>query len=179
MVCASAIESERILLNSADATFPQGIGNSAGQLGRYFMDQTPTVSAATLRGVEGEVPPSPAPVDDFYATTGGVFVPRFTNLDGGTAAGFARGFARGFAFQGVLGRMHPHDGEAPSGGLMGFGEMLPYADNTIRIDPRRRDRWGVPIPVVTCRMHENERRLLGAQTGALREILEAAGHRST
>jgi choline dehydrogenase-like flavoprotein len=37
-LCASAIESVRLLLNSRSARFPDGLANSSGTLGRYVMD---------------------------------------------------------------------------------------------------------------------------------------------
>src|ERR1019366_5162800 len=37
-LCASAIESSRILLNSRSSRFPNGLANSSGTLGRYLMD---------------------------------------------------------------------------------------------------------------------------------------------
>jgi len=37
-LCASAIESVRLLLNSKSAHFPDGLANSSGTLGRYVMD---------------------------------------------------------------------------------------------------------------------------------------------
>ena len=35
---ASMVESLRILLNSRDREFPQGLGNSSGTLGKYLME---------------------------------------------------------------------------------------------------------------------------------------------
>src|SRR5262245_58318685 len=37
-LCASTIESVRILLNSKSTTFPNGLANSSGLLGKYVMD---------------------------------------------------------------------------------------------------------------------------------------------
>ena len=53
VVCASTIESIRLLLNSACAKHPGGIGNSSGMLGRYFMDQLPAMVFGTVPGSEG------------------------------------------------------------------------------------------------------------------------------
>jgi len=39
VLCASAIESVRILLNSESAKHPSGVGGSSGHLGRYLCDQ--------------------------------------------------------------------------------------------------------------------------------------------
>jgi hypothetical protein len=38
-------------------------------------------------------------------------------------------------------------------------ETLPRRDNCIDLDPRRRDRWGLPLPRVTFAFHENEKRM--------------------
>jgi choline dehydrogenase-like flavoprotein len=38
VLAASALESTRILLNSSSSRFPNGLGNSSGQLGHYLMD---------------------------------------------------------------------------------------------------------------------------------------------
>lgn len=172
MLCASAIESVRILLNSTSDRFPGGIGNQHGQLGHYFMDQTPSVSAATAGAPQASEPDTSAPADSFYGPAGGVFVPRFANV-GDTE----QGYARGFSFQGAMGRGPAVEGRAPGGGLMGFGEMLPYYDNSIRLHTRKKDKWGIPAPVIECRMYENEHALLAAQVRAQRELLENAGHR--
>ena len=37
-VCASTLESTRILLNSATPEFPNGLANSSGELGHNLMD---------------------------------------------------------------------------------------------------------------------------------------------
>ena len=49
VVAASACESARILLNSKSAKFPQGLGNSTGNVGKYLTDSTGT-------GVTGFIP---------------------------------------------------------------------------------------------------------------------------
>ena len=46
MLAASACESARILLNSKSSKFPQGLGNSSGNVGKYLTDST----GASVRG---------------------------------------------------------------------------------------------------------------------------------
>ena len=43
--------------------------------------------------------------------------------------------------------------------LIGFGEMLPRADNRVTLDERRKDKWGIPLVHIDCTHGENERRL--------------------
>ena len=42
VLAASACESARILLNSKSSKFPQGLGNSSGNVGKYLTDSTGT-----------------------------------------------------------------------------------------------------------------------------------------
>jgi choline dehydrogenase-like flavoprotein len=173
MLCASAIESVRLLLNSGTGRHPGGLANSSGLVGRYFMDQTPSIAVVSIPDPPPWQPVDPAPADTFYAPAGGAFIPRFVNRDGGSTAGFARGFA----LQGVLGRMPVPEDSPAVGGLMGFGEMLPYASNRITVHQRRTDAWGIPVPVVRCVMGSNERALLQVQVHSAREMLQDCGYR--
>jgi choline dehydrogenase-like flavoprotein len=174
VLCASTIESVRLLLNSASAKHPNGLANSSGLLGRYFMDQTPCLAFGAVPDRVGffEADDS-APPDEFYPPAGGVYVPRFQNLDGGPDAGFARGFA----FQGAMARFPVPEGHGAALGMMGFGEMLPRADNAITIDPKRKDAWGIPAPHIRCSMSDNERAIVHEQVRAAREMLEYCGYR--
>ncbi|WNM23580.1 GMC family oxidoreductase [Demequina capsici] len=174
MLCASGIESVRLLLNSATTRHPDGLGNSSGQLGRYFMDQTPSLlfgSDMTRTGME--LPPDPAPADPYYAPVGGIYVPRWENLDSITRPEFARGWA----IQGTIGRLPVPDDSPSAVGLMGFGEMLPNANNRITLARHRKDAWGIPVPRIDIRISDNERAMMRAQMAGLREMAETAGYR--
>jgi choline dehydrogenase-like flavoprotein len=173
LLCASTIESVRILLNSACEGHQDGLGNSSGLLGRYFMDQCPSLTVASIPHIRGYEVDDAAPPDPFYAPAGGVFIPRFLNLNGRTTPGFARGFS----FQGSFGRIPVPEGLPAACGMMGFGEMLPYYDNRITVDLRRADAWGIPVPRIRCAMTGNERALLREQTRVIREIFDGNGYR--
>ena len=43
--------------------------------------------------------------------------------------------------------------------LVGFGEMLPRADNRVTLHSSRKDHWGIPLVHIDCTHGENERRL--------------------
>lgn len=171
VLCASTIESVRLLLNSESRAHPNGIGNSSGLLGRYFMDQCPSLTFGWLPGVSEREVSDPAPADPTPPSPGGVFVPRFLNLD---APG--PDFARGFSYQGAIARFHTGD-EAAGFGMMGYGEMLPHFENRIDLDRGRTDRWGMPLPYIRLAMTENERKLLREQTRTVREMVESCGYR--
>jgi choline dehydrogenase-like flavoprotein len=175
VLCASTIESVRLLLNSASPKHPNGLANSSGLLGRYFMDQCPSQIYGTIPGVKGSELDESAPPDLFYGPSGGVYIPRFQNLDTVTNPKFARGFA----FQGAIGRGNIPGDKPAIFGIMGFGETLPYYENRITLSRRRRDAWGIPAPHIKCSFAENENALLREQVKSIQEMVNACGYKVT
>jgi choline dehydrogenase-like flavoprotein len=171
MLCASPIETVRLMLNSDAPKHPNGLGNRSGMLGRYFMDQVPSLIAGSVPEVMGSEFDDTVPPDPFYGTSGGVYLPRFANLDRITNSEFARGFS----FQGTIGRLPVVKNTPARFALMGFGEMLPYADNRVSLSQSKRDAWGMPIPHISCSMHANELALLREQMSAIKEMVGNAG----
>jgi choline dehydrogenase-like flavoprotein len=173
VLCASTIESVRLLLNSASPKHPNGLGNSSGLLGSYFMDQCPSLMVGSVPGTKGWELDDSAPPDPFYAPAGGIYIPRFQNLDRVTNPEFLRGFA----FQGAIGRGYVADGSPAMFGIMGFGETLPYHDNRISLDPTRKDAWGIPVPHLKCSLTTNEHALLREQMRSVREMVKCCGYK--
>ncbi|MGD8779633.1 MAG: GMC family oxidoreductase [Ignavibacteria bacterium] len=169
VLCASTIESIRILFNSANTKHPDGVGNSSDLLGRYFMDQVPSLVFGTVPHRTGwEL------VDGTSAenNNGGIYIPRFQNLDKPTNTEFKGGFN----IQGIIGRGYVPDNHPAQYGFMGHGEMLPYYENRITINPKRKDAWGIPVPYINIRMGENERNLVRCQLDTTKEMLFEAGY---
>lgn len=167
LLCASTIESIRLLLNSPGEKHPQGLGNSLGLVGRYFMDQMLTLGFGTVPGFKGgELVDGTSPADNH----GGIYVPRFRQL---RQAG-ELGYAGGFNLQGIVGRpmLPPHMDSVF--GLTGHGEILPHADNHVRLASRR-DRLGVPIPSVNLRLRDNDIKLLRDQVQTQKAVMREAG----
>ena len=173
VLCASTIESVRLLLNSATDGHPDGLANSSGLLGRYFMDQTPSLLFGDDPKHPGFESIDPAPPDPYYPPVGGVYIPQFDNVEEITNTRFAHGWA----VQGTVGRLPVPEGNPGTVGLMGFGEMLAYRGNRITLHPRRTDGWGIPIPRIRLALTDNERALMRAQVAGLREMAEASGFR--
>ena len=78
-LCASAIASTFILLNSKSDRFPNGLGNDSGELGHNLMDHHFKVGASGVSDDFG---------DRFYKgqRPNGIYIPRFRNLDAQVAA---------------------------------------------------------------------------------------------
>ncbi|WP_079731654.1 GMC oxidoreductase [Novosphingobium mathurense] len=171
MVCASPIESVRLLLNSAGGKHPNGIGNSSGMLGRCFMDQVPNLIMGTIPDRKGNEIDDTLPPDPFYGITGGIYIPRWENVSSITNSEFLRGFG----YQGTAGRLFTSPDKPAKFAFMGFGEMLAHRDNRISLHPTRKDKWGIPIPHIDVEMRKNELAMLRAQSRAALEMAQNAG----
>lgn len=172
VLCASTIESVRLLHNSACARHPNGLGNSSGLLGRFFMDQAPSLTFGSIPGVRGFERDESAPFDPVYPPAGGVFIPRFHNLDGQPRPGFARGVS----FQGAIGRFPVPEDSTAAWAMMGYGEMLPRYDNRVTVAPHKTDAWGIPVAHIRCAPDENERMLMREQVRIVKEMAAACGY---
>jgi choline dehydrogenase-like flavoprotein len=173
VLCASTIESTRLLLNSSTPAHPQGLANSSGTLGRYLMDHTFGL------GFDGFLTqPVVAPGE---GSTHGCLLPSFRNVgEESEELGFLRGY--GVELQvyaptaSRLGRLRARGRQLPGHFWMRtFGEALPRFDNQVTVDPERTDTWGVPIASVVCRYGENEAKMAADQRHTLREMVDAAG----
>ncbi|MEN8799055.1 MAG: GMC family oxidoreductase [Flavobacteriaceae bacterium] len=162
-LCASAIASTSILMQSKSDRFPNGLGNDSDQLGRNIMDHHLGSGArGKLEGYE----------DKYYKgrKPGGIYVPRFRNLGGSSNTDK---FVRGYGYQGGGSRNDWKETVAelsfgkslkdailrPGGwqfGMTGFGEILPYQDNRMTLDYDKLDGWGLPTVTFDAEFKENE-----------------------
>ena len=178
LLCAQALESARILLNSADG----GLANSSGVLGHYLMDHTWVAG-----GAGGEFPDVPAPKPSLGAPRrpNGIYGIRMRNTINGPRQ---KNFVRGYGFQGggeTSFRMNaPGYGQAFKKGvldprttvnLVGFGEVLARYDNFVAIDPKVVDKFGIPVLRVTMSWGENEKAMIPDMAVTATQMLEAAG----
>jgi choline dehydrogenase-like flavoprotein len=169
---ASPVETVRLLLASRSARHPEGIGNRNGLVGRYFMDQPATLVFARFPGEGDAAVEEDLPSDPRYGTSGGIFIPRQADGESGTDPKPALGYS----YQGSIGR-NPHVRPSTSrdATFMCFSEMQPSYDNRVSLDPVRTDRWGMPVPVIRCRLGAVEKAELPAQAESMAEMVVAAG----
>lgn len=157
-LCASALESTRLLLLSGTANSPDGLGAQSGVLGHYLMDHL------RLR-LQGSGPPL-AP--DGAEKGRCLYLPRFDarELE-------APPPGRGFGIQ----LYHRGSGDrVPSAfSAVSFGEMMPNRDNVVTLHPNRTDSWGIPVLQIDCRHGIHDLRLAEGQAEALRELADATG----
>jgi choline dehydrogenase-like flavoprotein len=183
VLAAQALESVRILLNSANPRYPNGLANSSSVLGHYLMDNV-TGGGAVGEFPELAVKPS---LNGPHRPTG-IYVARFRNVPGARS----KKFLRGYGFQGS-GDSHfnflaPGFGETykksvrddpiTTVSLGGFGESLPRWDNYVEIDPNVRDTFGIPVLRMHMAYGDNERAMVQDMAESATEMLEAAGARN-
>jgi choline dehydrogenase-like flavoprotein len=156
VLCASAIESARILLNSETPDGGRGLANSSGALGCYLMDH---VYLSGLEGRRRSLPP-PSPTDGWSY----LYVPQFVNVSPASREPeFLRGYGMQLALSGDL--VHAY----------AFGEMLPRAENRVSLDPDVKDRWGIPAVRIECGRSDNEQKMITHMNEQTREIMCALG----
>jgi choline dehydrogenase-like flavoprotein len=179
-ICASTLESTRILLNSATTEFPDGLANSSGELGHNLMDHH-MGSGATgeMPGHEDKIP--------FGNRPNGIYIPRFRNVKSKQ-----RDFLRGYGYQGGGGRDGWGRALRTGGigadfknslrvpgpwrmGMGGFGECLPNHNNYVEVDKEKPDAWGIPTLKIHCDWSENELTMSKDIAVQAAEMLAVAG----
>ena len=184
-LCASAIASASILLQSKSNRFPNGLGNDSGELGHNIMDHHFHVGASAI--VEG--------FEDKYVKgrrPNGIYIPRFRNLGGKTNM---KNFKRGYGYQGGASRKNTSElvAELKYGpklveeilkpgqwkmNLLAFGETLPDHNNRMYLDEDKKDEWGLPTVTFDADFGENEFAMRKDMQQQAKKMLEAAGYKN-
>jgi choline dehydrogenase-like flavoprotein len=172
-----AIETPRLLLNSACPGHENGLANSSGTVGRYLMAQAGNVVLGRFDQPVRmyKAPPAHALTEEFYETN-----PK-------------NNFARGYAIQTVgplpvaFGKQMLAAKKAWGWGLRRemmdynhwaafglLGEILPWKDNQVTLS-QDKDRFGLPVAHVTFNLHDNDKKLIKAAKDRTEQVMYAAG----
>ncbi len=180
VVAGYAIETPRLLLNSASAKFPDGLANSSGLVGKNLMVQ----ANQAVWGLIGAGNPL---------------------LQGSAVARADRALELRRRGQGLLRRLRLHEPGAAAGpmgrngiveagslgpdrlidemkhynhqvGLKIVGETMPQERNRVTLADER-DQYGLPIARVTFSYCDNDKRLIRHALGFMRQALEATDAR--
>ncbi len=181
-LCASALGSTFILLNSRDEANPNGLGNNTDHLGRNLMDHH------FRTGATGEYDGF---TDKYYKgrRPNGIYIPRYRNVNAQTKM---KDFVRGYGYQGGGSRLSWSRSVAELGfgkglkeeliepgkwrfGMTAFGEMLPYAENRVYLNEEVKDIHGQATLTFDCEFKENEMKMRVDMKNSAAEMLEAAG----
>lgn len=179
-LCASAVASTQILMNSKSDAAPNGLGNNNDILGRYLMDHV------FGTGATGVLPKFSEYVEYGRRPTG-MYVPRFRNLDGKEDD---VEFTRGYNYQSWgAGRRQPADSSGFGAELKqklrvpgpwtltlhAFVESLPRKENRMVLDEKKPDRFGVPQVKFDVAWRDNELKMVDDAVDQAVKMLTAAG----
>ena len=179
VIAAHALETPRLLLLSANPTFPDGLANGSGQVGRRFMSHptwqvfgTFDTPINAFKGMQmGHVM-----VQDYYApdrrrdcARGFVLLSYMpTPITYATLSG---------SFVGPEFKAFLHD-YTHTAAWWAHAEGLPDERNAVTLDPDVRDARGLPVARLTYEWGANDLALSAAARDTAKEMMAASGARS-
>jgi choline dehydrogenase-like flavoprotein len=191
VLAAGACETTRLLLNSKSASFPNGLANSSGMVGKYIMDTVGASWGGHIPMLE-DIPPH----NEDGAGGDHVYTPWWLYKE--QLAG-KLGFARGYHVEFMTGKQMPQgyssfgsdnggktlfgaklkeDARRHYGAYVGFtgrGEMIPNKDSFCEIDPKVKDKWGIPVLRFNWKWSEHEIRQVAHMQSTFADWLGAMG----
>lgn len=182
---ASMVESLRILMNSRNREFPNGLANSSGTLGKYLMEH---VAFNSISAYLPQLAGRPSSNDDGPGSNS-IYIPRYNYGKKNNK------FLRGYRFTAYTGcGMGPGPGAGMPGfgsaykkrikelyptevSISGYGEGLPFEWNFVEIDPNGlTDRYGIPqVRFHTNAEYDHAFAIRDEMCEQMEEILRASG----
>lgn len=178
VVAGAATESARLLLNSPHRLFPNGLGNRFDWVGRNLQGHTYTGALGYFE-------------QDVYDDIGpgaGVAVCDFNHGNPGLKGGamLANEFIRlPIQFLGMLPPGTPRWGAAHKAAMrkyyrrtisvMGPTQEMPMWDCRVQLDPKVKDRWGIPVLRISGRQHPHTLEIGKAMAAKAEMWLKEAG----
>ncbi|WP_248924670.1 GMC family oxidoreductase [Paenibacillus hamazuiensis] len=182
VVAAGAIESARLLLNSASDAEPHGIGNRNGQVGRNLQGHVYSAAYALFD----------EPVQDGLGPGVSIATCRFAHGNGGGIIGggmlanefirlplihWYRALAPDAARWGVSGKETMLESYLRTGHIHGPIQEIPTAESRVRLSPSVKDRFGIPAAQLSGSVHPESVRAAEMLAGQAETWLWAAGAR--
>ena len=176
VVSCNGVGTPRLLLNSKSSLFPNGLANTHGVVGRYFMiHPTVFVTGTFEEELDGHLGPMGNPLmsQEFYETD--------------TARGFVRGYSLiaertfgplsqtvgvpwGKDHHRTFKKIFPHQA-----GVSAYIDDLPEPENRVELSDEKADSNGIPAAKVTYTLGENSKKILDHALQKAKEVIETAG----
>ncbi|WP_122049760.1 GMC family oxidoreductase [Asaia bogorensis] len=176
IVAGYAIETPRLLLNSATDRFPQGLGNRSGYLGRNLMVQSNQAvygkMKETVRWNKG--PPSLTITEHWNYEDKKDFFGGYCWMAQGPLPlewSSAVSSSRGLWGEALRQKMMDYNHQV---GLKMVGEMLPSMNNRVTLADEK-DQYGLPITRITYGWQDNDKVMIQHALGEMQRSLELIG----
>jgi len=176
-VAGNAIETPRLLLMSTSSLFPNGLANSSGVVGKYFMEHIAVFATLVLpdrvdawKGI-----PAGGLIQDFYETRPEHPFARGFTIEINTGWQWPVSLARRIPGWGTEHKKRLLEVFGHTVGLGSVGEQLPDERNQVELDPEVKDIYGLPAPRLTNEPRENDRAMIRAIVQRMHDLAEAAG----
>jgi choline dehydrogenase-like flavoprotein len=188
VLAAGSGETARILLNSKSSSFPDGLCNTHGMVGRYLMDSVGLNVTGQFPAMEG-LPPT----NDDGMSVEHTYVP-WWGYDRHKELGFPRGYhveiggGRGMPSVSAARLLDEDDLSVGDelrarmrqryGSLISFngrGEMIPNDDCYCELDPTTKDKWGIPVLRFHWKWGESETRQAAHMARTFLEVVDRLG----
>ena len=195
VVACGGVETPRLLLLSESEDHPEGLANSSGAVGKYFMDHLFAGMGGTLdretgqnhigfmtsethqfydepgQGTNGAGGGIPAREDNGRKGDLGPIKLEFLNYAGPSPVGSALGSEQ-WGDELLSSLRSEYGGHIAMGGLVG---QLPRAEHRIALDRSTTDDQGNPVPDIRWSIDNRTKRTLERANGIQRAILEELG----
>jgi choline dehydrogenase-like flavoprotein len=176
VVAAGGVETPRLLLLSASDDHPDGLANSSGAVGRYFMDHLfagagGTLDEPTRQNHVGFITTESHQFYDNDLPDVGPIKLEFLNYAGPSPVELAL-TADEWGDDLLDSLRDAYGTHVAMGGLVG---QLPRAENRVTLDPETTDDHGNPVPEIRWSLDDRTRRTLRKANDVQRSVLAELG----
>jgi choline dehydrogenase-like flavoprotein len=183
IVSANGAETSRLLLNSANASYPDGLGNSSGYVGRNLMYNSHSIAGGIFEQPLNDFKSVQVTriVHDFYESDpargyyggGGIDARAMLAATPVMYAGF--GMPPGSPTWGAAYKKELAHNFTRSMTMLCSATSLAQDSNNITIDPTHKDKWGRPSLRLTYKDHDDDMAIAKFLQDRAVELFDAAG----
>ena len=174
VVAASAIQTARLLLLSANSKFQNGLANSSGMLGKNLMFHIEAKASAVFANEFHQGLYKKVGIHDFYfPKKSDGFINHRSIQSGSKAAPISFALSKSGFGKGYIEELRAKFLKTQE--VQCMTEDLPQSENRVTLSESKKDLWGMPTPEVHHVYHEQDKKAVGSALEKARILLEAAG----
>lgn len=182
ILCASAMESARLLLNSKSRLFPDGAGNNNDWVGRNLQGHAYTGAKGLFEKdiLDMVGPGACVAISDYNHHNAGIIGGgALTNEFNKPPYAFSQIRPAGEPGWGADHKKFQRENFYRLSGLSGPIQEMPTFEGRVTVDPEVKDAWGIPVAALTGRPHPKNREHCQFLSEKAEAIIKAAGATKT